>query len=152
MVSNQGGAQLAIDSFSSNHAMKLSVHELRNQIEAYLSSLNTLLYRFGAGLSTELPLTELHSRFRELHRLETFQGVRELSSAAQPGIDHGSGLRAMLEFLADRNEERIAREANDAISALEKSARIAVENELLSVEEAVTRLPHEPNRGRREQL
>jgi hypothetical protein len=64
----------------------------------------------------------------------------------------GNGLRAMLEFLADRSEERVAREVNESISALEKGPRIAPEDELLSVPEALARLRQEPQRARREKL
>jgi hypothetical protein len=129
--------------------MELSIKSLRNRVDPFLAELGTLYYRHGAGLSPNLPLTELFDGFPELSRPEAFSLVREALERRTMEEDDRRRARALLEFIASRIEDRIAAGAVEEIAALE-SAQVAVPNGTQPFREAVAHLPTEPVRARRE--
>ena len=63
-------------------AVDLSINALAERVGDFLYEKGTLLYRFHAGLSSELPLSKLHGGFPQLTEPREFRaGARD---AAQP--------------------------------------------------------------------
>ena len=129
--------------------MELSIKSLRNRVDPFLAELGTLYYRHGAGLSPNLPLTELFDEFPELGRPEAFTLVREALERRTMEEDDRRRARALLEFVASQIEDRLAAGAVEEIAALE-GAQVAGPNGTLPFREAVAQLPAEPTRARRE--
>lgn len=133
--------------------MEISINALVEQVDEFLYERAALLYRYQAGLSSELPLSKVHERYPELGRIETFQRVREL--LANPRIDgqRKVGLKLLLHFLGDNLESVRTASPDEIIAQLIATAPVdAGGSDTLPLGEAIARLPDEPHRDRRDLL
>ncbi|PTL79035.1 peptidase M3 [Vitiosangium sp. GDMCC 1.1324] len=124
---------------------------LRANLDDFLADLATLHYRHAAGLAQALPLRELYEDSPEISSPEAFAAATETVPKAQAKGDSLGvrRLRLLRDFIATQVEEALAAPEAEAVARLEASARLPVDDRLLSFGEALGQLPHEPNRGRR---
>ncbi|MHB8878456.1 MAG: gluzincin family metallopeptidase [Myxococcaceae bacterium] len=130
----------------------MSINSLTKRLDGFLFELASLHYRYGAGLTAELPVKGLYASYPELTRPETFIRVREAAKdrRADEVQRHRSVL--LLEFLAGQVEDAFAAPAMEEIAALESGAVVPVQPEALTFREALAGVAREPLRERRGKL
>lgn len=131
--------------------MDRPVHSVRARLDDFLAELATLLYRHGAGLSSDLPLASLYGSFPELSSPDTFAAATEALEKARSKDDPLAPRRLQLlrELVAGQVEEALAARDTEAVARLEAQARLPVDDQALSFGEALAQLPRETQRGRR---
>jgi len=129
--------------------MELSIPALRDRLDSFLYELGGLHYRFGAGLTQDFPLQQLHSHYPELGRKETFLQVREAVEDARTDSVERLRLGRLLEFLAGQVEDTLAAPAAEASSELEAQGQVLLNHERVGFVEALAQLPREHRRDRR---
>jgi len=124
---------------------------LRASLDDFLAQLATLQYRHASGLSPDLPVRELYEDSPEISSLEAFAAATEAVPKARAKGDLLGVRRLQLlrDFIATQVEEALAAPAAEAVAQLEARSRLAVDDQTLSLGEALGQLPHEPSRGRR---
>lgn len=131
--------------------MDRPVHSLRARLDDFLAELATLHYRYGAGLSAELPVGALHASFPELSSPDTFAAATEALEKARSKNDVLAVRRLQLlrELVAGQVEDALAARDAEAVAKLEAQAQLPINDETLSFGEALAQLPRESQRGRR---
>jgi hypothetical protein len=131
--------------------MDRPVHSVRARLDDFLAELATLHYRYGAGLSPDLPVSSLYASFPELSAPDTFAAATEALEKARAKDDPLAPRRLQLlrELLAAQVEEALASRDAEAVAKLEAQACLPVDDQALSFGEVVAQIPHEPHRGRR---
>ncbi len=129
--------------------VETSINALSNRLDTFLFELASLHYRYGAGLTSELPLEQLYRQYPELTRPETFRQVREAVADGRTDERERLRMRLLLEFLAGQVEDAIAAPAAEEVAALEASATVPTEREPIPFREAVALLPREDDRHKR---
>ncbi|HZI14720.1 MAG TPA: peptidase M3, partial [Myxococcus sp.] len=126
-------------------------HSVRTRLDDFLAELATLHYRYGAGLAPGLPVASLHASFPELSSPDTFAAANEALAKARLRDEPLSVRRIQLlrELVATQVEEALAARPAEAVATLEAQSQLPVDDLTLSLGEALARLPHESNRGRR---
>jgi hypothetical protein len=124
---------------------------LRASLDDFLAELATLQYRHASGLAQELPLRELYEGSPEISSPEAFAAATEaIPKARAKGDSLGvRRLRLLRDFIATQVEEALAAPSADALSQLEARSRLPVDDQVLSLGEALGQLPREESRGRR---
>lgn len=124
---------------------------LRASLDDFLAELASLQYRHAAGLAQELPLRALYEDSPEIASPEAFAAVTEAIPKAQAKGDSLGvrRLKLLRDFIATQIEEALAAPDAEAVAQLEARARLSVDEETLSLGEALGQLPREPERGRR---
>lgn len=132
--------------------MGTSINALVQRLDTFLFELGSLQYRYGAGLSSELPLEKLYRNYPEVAQTETFLEVKQ--AVLDPRTDEGARarLKLLLEFLAGQVEDSLSASADEAVAALEATAVVPFGEGPLPFREAMARLPREPSREARDQL
>lgn len=129
--------------------MEISINALVERLDDFLFEKASLTWRYVAGLSTTLPLTQLHKAFAELSRQDAFLHVREVATNARTDEERKRGLRLLLAFLGERFEEQAASTALEEIATLEATTQVSAGNLTLPLHAALSRLPEESSRERR---
>lgn len=129
--------------------MDLTIGALRSLIEPFLSERAELCFRYGAGLTQDLPLEALAAQFPELSRPESFSQVREALANAPPDGDEKPRLQMLLELLAAQREDAAAAAATQAIASFEARATVSLGDETIAFRDAQARLISERSRQRR---
>jgi len=131
--------------------MDRPVHSVRARLDDFLAELATLHYRYGAGLSSELPVTTLYASFPELSSADTFAAATEALDKARAKNDTLAVRRLQLlrELVAGQVEEALAAHDTEAVVKLEAQARLPVDDQTLSFGEVLAEIPRETNRARR---
>ncbi|RKG96147.1 peptidase M3 [Corallococcus carmarthensis] len=131
--------------------MDRPLHSVRSRLDDFLAELATLQYRYGAGLSPDLPVARLYASFPELSSPETFAAANEALARAKGKDDPVAVRRITLvrELIATQVEESLALPAADAVVALEARSHIPADDTTLSLAQALSQLPREPHRARR---
>jgi hypothetical protein len=131
--------------------MDRPVHSVRARLDDFLAELATLHYRYGAGLSSDLPVSALHASFPELSDPDTFAAATEALNKAREKNDTLAVRRLQLlrDLIAGQVEEALAARDAEAVVKLEAQARLAVDDQTLSFGEALAQVPRETNRSRR---
>ncbi len=132
--------------------METAINALAKRLDAFLFELGSLQYRYGAGLSSVLPVEQLYRSYPELARPETFLQARQGAEDSRTDELERQRCRLLLEFLAGQVEEAIAAPSVEAVAALEAHGVAPMPGESLSFREAVAQVPREADRGRRGQL
>ena len=124
---------------------------LRAHLEDFLAEQASLHHRHAAGLSAELPLRALYEDSPELASPEAFAAATEAVAKAQAKGDvlGVRRLRLLRDFIATQVEEAFAAPDAEAVAALETRPALMVEDQTLSVGDALGQLPHELDRRRR---
>lgn len=124
---------------------------VRTRLDDFLAELATLQYRHGAGLASDFPVARLHASFPELSSPETFAAASEALEKARGKDDPLAVRRVQLlrELVASQVEEALAARPAEAIATLEARSRLPVDDQTLSLPEALFQLPREPSRARR---
>lgn len=124
---------------------------VRSRLDDFLAELATLHYRFGAGLSAELPVSELYASLPQLTSPETFASASEAFEKARSKDDALAVRRLQLlrELLASEIEESLAAGTLESIARLEARSHLPVDEQALSLAEALSQLPQETARARR---
>jgi hypothetical protein len=131
--------------------MDRPVHSVRARLDDFLAELATLHYRYGAGLSAELPVSTLYASFPELSSPDTFAAATEAIDKARARNDTLAVRRLQLlrELVAGQVEEALAAQDAEAVVKLEAQARLPVDDQTLSFGEVLAEVPRETNRARR---
>jgi hypothetical protein len=131
--------------------MDRPVHSVRARLDDFLAELATLHYRYGAGLSSDLPVSALHDSFPELSSPDSFAAATEALEKARARDDTLAMRRLQLlrELIAGQVEEALAARDAEAVVKLEAQARLPVDDQALSFGEALAQLPREAHRARR---
>jgi hypothetical protein len=131
--------------------MDRPLHSVRTRLDDFLAELATLHYRYGAGLAPELPVASLHASFPELSSPDTFAAANEALAKARLRDEPLSVRRIQLlrELVATQVEEALAARPAEAVATLEAQSQLPVDDLTLSLGEALARISHESNRGRR---
>jgi hypothetical protein len=131
--------------------MDRPLHSVRTRLDDFLAELATLHYRYGAGLAPELPVASLHASFPELSSPDTFAAANEALAKARTRDEPLAVRRIQLlrELVATQVEEALAARPAEAVATLEAQSQLPVDDQTLSLGEALARLPHESSRGRR---
>ena len=129
--------------------VETSINALAKRLDAFLFELGSLHYRYGAGLSTELPVAQVFREYPELTRPETFKQVREAVEDRRTDARQKQRLHRLLEFLAGQIEDAIAAPSVEAVAALEAISSVPIERDAMPFREAVGRLSREPMREQR---
>lgn len=133
--------------------MDLSINALVERVGDFLYEKGTLLYRFHAGLSTELPLTKLHQAFTELTQVETFVRVEEMLKSPRIDEQRKVGLSMLLQFLGELLEDVRAAHSHEAIAQMLATAPVGTGGQgTLPLGEALARMATDGARERREVL
>ncbi|HLK99028.1 MAG TPA: peptidase M3 [Myxococcaceae bacterium] len=131
--------------------MDRPVHSVRARLDDFLAELATLHYRYGAGLSAELPVSTLYDSFPELSSPDTFAAANEAIDKARAKNDTLAVRRLQLlrELVAGQVEEALAAQDAEAVVKLEAQARLPVDDQTLTFGEVLAEIPRETNRARR---
>ncbi len=132
--------------------VEMSINALTKRLDSFLYELANLHYRYGAGLTADLPVAKLYAAFPELTRPETFLQVRAAADDPRTDERERNRCRLLLEFLAGQVEDAIAGAATEEVAALEASAVVPVKPDPLPFREALARLPREAHRDARDAL
>ncbi|MFZ5470261.1 MAG: peptidase M3 [Myxococcota bacterium] len=132
--------------------METSLSGLAKRLDDFLFELGSLHYRYGAGLSSELPVAQLYQRYRELAQPDTFRQVRQTVEDERTDERVRARLSLLLEFLAGQVEDALAAPAMEQIATLEATAQVPTAEGVLPFREATAQLAHEPQRERRAHL
>lgn len=127
----------------------LSIDTLGKRLDEFLYELGGLHYRYGSGLSAELPLGALYQRFGELSRPETFLSLRELVQDERTDPRLRTRLALWLEFLAGQVEDAQVAPELEEIAAFEARAQLPAAEGPLPFREAIALLSRETERTRR---
>lgn len=132
--------------------MEISINALVERLDDFLFEKASLTWRYVAGLSTELPLSQLHKQFAELSRRDSFLHVREVANNARTDEERKRALKLLLAFLGERFEEQAASAALEEIATIEATANVSAGNLSLPLHAALSRIAEEPSRERRTAL
>lgn len=133
--------------------METAINALVKRLDAFLFELASLHFRYGAGLTSDLPIEQLYRDYPELARPDTFRQVREAVEDQRTDERERHRFKLLLEFLAGQVEDAIAAPAMEEIAALEANATVPMmHGEPLPFREAVAQVPREASRERRGQL
>lgn len=132
--------------------MEISINALVERLDDFLFEKASLTWRYVAGLSTELPLSQLHKQFAELSRRDSFLHVREVANNARTDEERKRALKLLLAFLGERFEEQAASPALEEIATIEATAIVSAGNLSLPLHAALSRIAEEPSRERRTAL
>ena len=124
--------------------METSINSLTKRLDDFLFELASLQYRYGAGLSSELPVAQLYRDYPELSRPETFHQVREAVEDKRTDDRERHRFRLLLEFLAGQVEDAEAAAAMEAIANLEASATVPTPNAAVPFRDATALAAQEP--------
>lgn len=131
--------------------MDRPLHSVRTRLDDFLAELATLHYRHGAGLATGLPVSSLYASFPELSSPDTYAAANEALAKARLREEPLTVRRIQLvrELVASQVEEALAARASEAVATLEAQSQLPVDDQTLSLAEALGELPRESARGRR---
>ncbi|WP_164007434.1 peptidase M3 [Pyxidicoccus trucidator] len=131
--------------------MDRPLHSVRTRLDDFLAELATLHYRHGAGLAPGLPVTSLYASFPELSSPDTFAAANEALAKARLREEPVTVRRILLvrELVASQVEEALAARPAEAVATLEAQSQLPVDDQTLSLAEALSELPRESARGRR---
>ncbi len=132
--------------------MATSLSALRDRLDPFLNELGGLHYRFGAGLSPELPLRRLLSGYPEFALPETFLEVREAVDRKSTDDRERPRLALLLEFLAGQVEQTLGADASENLAHFESTASVPMDGGALMLREARSALPRTAQRERRAAL
>jgi hypothetical protein len=132
--------------------VEISINALVERLDDFIFEKASLTWRYVAGLSTELPLSQLHKQFAELSRRDSFLHVREVATNARTDEERKRGLKLLLAFLGERFEEQAASAALEEIASIEAKAQVSAGNLTLPLHSALSRIAEEPSRERRSAL
>src|SRR4051812_4205467 len=106
--------------------MELSIHALRDRLDSFLFELGSLQFRYGAGLTSSLPISAIYADYPELSRAETFVAIREAANKTSTDERERGRLRLLLEFIAGQVEDAISADAMEEIARTEAEGSISI--------------------------
>lgn len=131
--------------------MELSIHALRDRLDSFLFELGSLQFRYGAGLSSALPIGAIYADYPELSRAETFVAIREAANKSSTDERERKRLRLLLEFIAGQVEDALSAEAMEEIAKTEAEGSISIP-ENIPLRDAFAQLTTSDNRERRARI
>ncbi len=128
--------------------MESAINALVKRLDSFLFELGSMHYRYGAGLTSDLPVEQLYREYPEFARPETFQQVREAVEDKRTDERKRVRFKLLLEFLAGQVEDAIAAGSMEEIATLEANGTVPMEQPV-PFREAIARLPREAQREAR---
>ncbi len=128
--------------------MDLSLDELREQADRFLTQLARREYQNATGRTAKLSTSDLFAEFPTLKDAETFSQIEQWKRDAPEPSDERRRLAAWLDFLAVHIERTHGALEAERISELESSPRFpgASDHQLLSLRAALASIPRQPDR------
>lgn len=127
----------------------MSIHALRDRLDSFLFELGSMQYRYGAGLTSSLPVARLYASFPELSRPDTFLAIRETANKPSTDERERHRLKLLLEFIAGQVEEAVSAEATEDLARAEAEASVFVQSQHVPFRDALAQLSTESSRERR---